>query len=39
VTVGSLNIGARVMEINQIRQAEANVLSLENDLTGRKPWV
>ena len=33
LSVGGLKIGDLVMEINQIRQAEANVVSLENDLT------
>jgi hypothetical protein len=36
LTIGSLNIGALVMEINQIRQAKANVVSLENDLTSMR---
>jgi len=33
LSVGGLKIGDLVMEVNQIRQAEANVVSLENDLT------
>ena len=36
LTIGGLNIGALVMEINQIHQAEANVVSLENDLTNMR---
>ena|SRR5687768_11517902 len=36
LTVGGLNIGDLVMEINQIHQAEANVVSLEQDLTNMR---
>jgi hypothetical protein len=33
LSVGGLKIGDLVMEVNQIRQAEANAVSLEQDLT------
>ena len=36
LSVGGLKIGDLVMEINELLQAEANVLSLENDLTNMR---
>jgi hypothetical protein len=36
LSVGGLKIGDLVMEINQIHQAEANVVGLENDLTNMR---
>ena len=36
LSVGGLKIGDLVMEINQIHQTEANVVSLENDLTNMR---
>ena len=36
LSVGGLKIGDLVMEINQIHQSEANVVSLENDLTNMR---
>jgi hypothetical protein len=36
LSVGGLRIGDLVMEINQIHQAEANVVGLENDLTNMR---
>ena len=36
LTIGSLNVGALVMDVNHIRTAEASVLSLENDLTNMR---
>ena len=36
LSIGGLKIGDLVMEINQIHQAEANVVGLENDLTNMR---
>ena len=36
LSLGGLRIGDLVMEINQIHQAEASVVSLENDLTNMR---
>jgi len=36
LTIGSLNIGDLIMDINHIRTAEASVRSLENDLTNMR---
>ncbi len=36
LSVGGLKISDLVMEINQIHQAEASVVSLENDLTNMR---